>query len=190
MPLRIGEFFRYDGGVAADGRGGPADPLSYAIPLTHMPEPDQSAALAQARLFTDGGCSGNPGPGGWAFILRHPPTGKEIEQFGAEQDTTNNRMELMAVIRGLEALKQPTAVEMFTDSVYVGRGLIDWLARWKKNGWRTAAKKPVKNVDLWRRLDELSGIHRIKYTPVIGHSGHPENERCDELAVAAYQKFL
>jgi ribonuclease HI len=155
-----------------------------------MPDSNESASLAQAHLFTDGGCSGNPGPGGWAFILRHPPTGTEMEEFGADEETTNNRMELIAVIRGLETLKQPTAVELFTDSVYVGKGLSEWLPRWKRNGWRTAAKKPVKNVKLWQKLDELAAIHRVKYTRVAGHSGHPENDRCDELAVAAYQKFL
>lgn len=145
------------------------------------------------QLFTDGGCSGNPGPGGWAFILRHLRSGKEMEQAGAEEHTTNNRMELLAVIRGLETLKRRCRVELATDSAYVGQGLTSWMKGWKKNGWRRREKNkfvPVKNEDLWRRLDELLGQHDVQYTPVRGHSGHPENERCDELAVAAYQKYL
>jgi ribonuclease HI len=145
------------------------------------------------HLFTDGGCSGNPGPGGWGFVLRHPATGKEMEQSGAERETTNNRMELMAVIVGLETLKRPCAVELFTDSVYVGKGISEWMPKWKRNGWRRKdgnSYKPVKNVDLWKRLDAQLERHRVKYTWVAGHSGHPENERCDELAVAAYQKYL
>lgn len=147
----------------------------------------------QVQLFTDGGCSGNPGPGGWAFILRDVATVKELERFGAEREATNNRMELTAVVRGLEALKRPCDVELFTDSVYVGKGLTEWLAKWKSNGWRRregSQWKPIKNEDLWRELDELALRHRIKYTRVAGHSGHPENDRCDELAVAAYQKYL
>jgi len=147
----------------------------------------------EVRLFTDGGCSGNPGPGGWAFVLKHPESGKELEKSGAERETTNNRMEMMAVIEGLEALKRPTAVELVTDSTYVGKGISEWLPKWKANGWRRRAKggwAEVKNEDLWRRLDALLGKHQIHFTHVRGHSGHPENERCDTLAVAAYQKFL
>jgi len=147
----------------------------------------------EIHLFTDGGCSGNPGPGGWGYVLRHVASEKEKEASGGERETTNNRMELMAVIRGLEALKRPCYVELFTDSTYVGKGLSEWLAKWKANGWRRRegkAFKPVKNEDLWRRLDELIQRHRVKYTRVAGHSGHPENDRCDELAVAAYQKYL
>jgi len=147
----------------------------------------------EVQLFTDGGCSGNPGPGGWAFLLRHPASGKELERSGAEPETTNNRMELLAVIRGLEALKRPTLVELVTDSVYVGRGLTQWLPRWKANGWRRHAGKQqpdIKNEDLWRRLDQLLAQHRVQFTHIRGHSGHPENERCDRLAVAAYQKYL
>ncbi|MBI3467664.1 MAG: ribonuclease HI [Planctomycetes bacterium] len=154
-----------------------------------MPSPKQP----EVHLFTDGACSGNPGPGGWAFILRHPATGKEIERFGAERETTNNRMELMAVIRGLEALKRPTHVELFTDSEYVRKGLCEWMAKWKANGWRRGRGRdssPVKNLDLWLQLDKLIAQHEIKYTRVAGHSGHPENDRCDVLAVAAYQQFL
>ena len=148
---------------------------------------------ADVHLFTDGGCSGNPGPGGWGFVLRHLATGKEMENSGAEPMTTNNRMELTAVIRGLEALKRPCSVELFTDSVYVGKGLSEWVPKWKKNNWQRKERgkfKPVKNVELWQRLDELASIHHLKYTRVAGHSGHPENERCDTLAVAAYQKYL
>lgn len=145
------------------------------------------------HLFTDGGCSGNPGPGGWAYILRHPASGKEAEQAGAEPETTNNRMELSAVIEGLAALKKPSEVELFTDSVYVGKGMSEWMAKWKSNGWRRKEGKkmvPVKNEELWRRLDELLQVHNVHYTRVAGHSGHPENDRVDELAVAAYQKYL
>ena len=148
---------------------------------------------AEVHLFTDGGCSGNPGPGGWAYLLRHPATGKQIEGSGGEPETTNNRMELQAVIEGLTALKRPTHVELFTDSVYVGRGMRDWLPKWKANGWRRKEGKrlvAIKNEELWRRLDELLVAHQVKYTRVAGHSGHPENDRVDELAVAAYQKYL
>lgn len=150
-----------------------------------------SSSLPQVRLYTDGACSGNPGPGGWAFILRHDASGKEMEQSGAEPDTTNNRMELTAVVRGLEALKRPCLVELYTDSVYVGQGLTQWLPKWKANGWRRregGAWKPIKNEDLWRRLDQLVARHRLHYTRVAGHSGHPENERCDLLAVQAIQR--
>ena len=148
---------------------------------------------ALVHLFTDGACSGNPGPGGWAFVLRHPASGKELERSGADQQTTNNRMELTAVIQGLEALKQASRVELFTDSVYVGKGLDEWLAKWKANSWQRRDGKrwaAIKNEDLWRQLDQLAALHEIKYTRVAGHSGHPENERCDELAVAAYQKYV
>jgi ribonuclease HI len=147
---------------------------------------------ADVYLFTDGACSGNPGPGGWAFILRHPTTGKELETAGGERETTNNRMELTAVVRGLEALKRPCRVELFTDSVYVGKGLTEWLPKWKANGWKRKEKgslKAVKNEDLWRELDALIARHRVKYTRVAGHSGHPENDRCDAMAVAALQRY-
>jgi ribonuclease HI len=157
--------------------------------MTTSPKPE----LSEVHLYTDGGCSGNPGPGGWAFILRHMATGQAKEGSGAERETTNNRMELLAVIRGLEALKRPCRVELFTDSVYVGKGLTEWMRNWKKNGWRRKEGdrwKPVKNDDLWQKLDELLQSHQLKYTRVAGHSGHPENDRCDELAVAAYQQFL
>ena len=157
--------------------------------MTPKPLPN----LPEVQLFTDGACSGNPGPGGWAFVLRHPASGKELQRSGAERETTNNRMEMMAVLRGLEALKRPTAVELITDSVYVGKGLSEWLPKWKAQGWRRGRgpdSAPVKNEDLWRQLDALLAKHRVKFTHVRGHRGHPENERCDKLAVAAYQKFL
>ena len=149
--------------------------------------------LPEVHLFTDGGCSGNPGPGGWAYLLRHPASGIEVEQSGGERETTNNRMELTAVIEGLAALKKASHVELFTDSVYVGKGMSEWMGKWKANGWRRKEGKrmvPVKNEELWRRLDELLAVHDVRYTRVAGHSGHPENDRVDELAVAAYQQFL
>jgi ribonuclease HI len=158
-----------------------------------MNEPTSSDARPLVQLFTDGGCSGNPGPGGWAFLLRHPQSGKELERFGAEAQTTNNRMELTAVIEGLSTLSRPSTVELFTDSVYVGKGLSEWMANWKRNGWKRregGRMAPVKNEDLWRKLDELTQTHRVRFTHVAGHSGHPENERCDQLAVAAYQHLL
>jgi ribonuclease HI len=144
---------------------------------------------AEVQLYTDGACSGNPGPGGWAFVLRHPASGKEIEKSGAEAQTTNNRMELLAVIRGLETLKRPATVELISDSTYVLKGLAEWMPKWKANGWRRREGdqwKEVKNEDLWRSLDQLVAKHRVRVTHVRGHAGHPENERCDQLAVAAY----
>jgi ribonuclease HI len=146
----------------------------------------------RVQLFTDGACSGNPGPGGWAFILRHLASGKEMEQSGAEAETTNNRMELLAVVRGLEALKKPCEVELLTDSVYVGKGLMEWMPKWKSAGWRRKEGtqwKPVKNDDLWKQLDQLITRHQLRYTRVAGHSGHPENDRCDQLAVEAYKNM-
>lgn len=143
-------------------------------------------------LFTDGACSGNPGPGGWGFILRHPKSGKEIERSGGEAMTTNNRMEMLAVIEGLKALTRPTAVELISDSKYVLQGLGQWVRGWKANGWkrREGGKlKEVKNVELWQELDRLAHRHTIKFTHVKGHAGHPENERCDQLAVEASLKF-
>ena len=147
----------------------------------------------EVRLYTDGGCSGNPGPGGWAYILEHVSTGKKKEAFGADPETTNNRMELMAVISGLEALKRATSVRLISDSKYVGNGLTEWMPGWKRNNWKrgpAGARKPVKNVDLWKQLDELVSLHTVSFEWVAGHAGHEENERCDELAVAAYQQYL
>lgn len=131
-------------------------------------------------IFTDGACSGNPGPGGWGAILTLGQNVKEI--CGGEPDTTNNRMELMAAIRALEALTKPCAVELHTDSTYVMKGISEWIHNWKRRGWRTADNKPVKNDDLWRRLDEARGRHQVTWKWVKGHAGHPMNERADELA--------
>jgi len=163
------------------------NPQSVATTLT------ATSSLPVVQLFTDGACSGNPGPGGWAFILRHPASSKEMERSGGEPNTTNNRMELTAVVRGLEALKRRSRVEVLTDSVYVGKGITEWMPKWKANGWRRKEKNklvPIANEELWRELDELLAKHSIKYTRVAGHSGHAENDRVDELAVAAYQQFL
>lgn len=142
-------------------------------------------------LYTDGACSGNPGPGGWGFILDHPASGRRLEKSGGEEATTNNRMELMAVIEGLSMLKRPTSVEIVSDSTYVLKGLSEWMAGWKANGWRRkegGRLAEVKNVDLWRKLDELKGLHSLTFTKIKGHSGHPENERCDEMAVEETKK--
>jgi ribonuclease HI len=152
-----------------------------------------SDSLPIVHLFTDGGGSGNPGPGGWAFILRHPVSGKELEQSGGEPLTTNNRMELTAAVRGLAALKSRSRVELFTDSVYVGKGISEWRPKWKANGWRLKEKNtlvPIANEALWQALDAHIARHDVKYTRVAGHSGHAENDRVDELAVAAYQQYL
>lgn len=132
------------------------------------------------QAFTDGACKGNPGPGGWGVLLRWGSTEKEL--FGGESETTNNRMELMAVIVALESLKRPTCIEITTDSQYVKRGVEDWMPRWKLNGWRTADRKPVKNRDLWERLDGALAGHRVRWRWVKGHVGHVENERADRLA--------
>jgi ribonuclease HI len=139
------------------------------------------------EIFTDGACSGNPGPGGWAAILRSGTREREIS--GGEVITTNNRMELTAAIRGLEALRKPSDVVVYTDSRYVMDGVTRWLPRWKLNGWRTADKKPVKNDDLWRVLDALAALHHTSWKWVAGHSGHPENERADALARTAIESM-
>lgn len=138
------------------------------------------ADLKIVDIFTDGACSGNPGPGGWGAILRY--NGAEKELCGGEGDTTNNRMELMAAIRALEALTRSMDVRLYTDSEYVKNGITQWIKGWKARGWLTADRKPVKNVDLWQRLDEAAQRHRIAFHWVRGHAGHPENERADELA--------
>lgn len=143
--------------------------------------------LPHVELFTDGACSGNPGPGGWAFILRHPLSGKEREQAGGHPKTTNNRMELMSVIAGLQALEKPSRVDLYSDSQYVINGLKEWLDQWKARGWRTANKKPVQNLDYWKRLDDLRQKHHMACHWVRGHNNHPENERCDKLAVQAIE---
>ena len=139
------------------------------------------------RIWTDGACSGNPGPGGWGAILQHGDSTKELS--GGEADTTNNRMELMAAIQALEALKRPCSVIMTTDSQYVKGGIMSWMHGWKKNGWRTADKKPVKNMDLWQRLDQAACTHSITWQWVKGHAGDVMNERCDELARMAMTPF-
>lgn len=148
------------------------------------------ASRPHVELFTDGACSGNPGPGGWAYILRHPSTGRTREASGAERDTTNNRMELRAVIEGLRALTKPSLVDLTSDSQYVLKGLKEWMAGWKKRGWLTADKKPVKNRELWEQLDDLQREHDIRFHWIRGHNEHPENERCDQLAVEAREKLV
>ncbi|MBP6638005.1 MAG: ribonuclease HI [Sulfuritalea sp.] len=132
------------------------------------------------EIYTDGACSGNPGPGGWGAILRSGETEREL--FGGEPQTTNNRMEMTAVIEALRALKKPVAAKVHTDSQYVQKGISEWIHGWKRRGWKTAGKDPVKNEDLWRELDRLAAQHEIEWIWVRGHAGHPENERADELA--------
>jgi len=134
----------------------------------------------EVEIFTDGACRGNPGPGGWGALLRYGRHEREL--YGGERETTNNRMELMAAIRALESLKRPCRVRLTTDSTYVKKGITEWLPNWKKRGWKTAARKPVKNVDLWKRLDEAVQRHDVRWHWVRGHTGHPENERADQLA--------
>ncbi|MDP3547886.1 MAG: ribonuclease HI [Phreatobacter sp.] len=134
----------------------------------------------RVEIFTDGACSGNPGPGGWGAILRYGDTVRELN--GGEPVTTNNRMELLAAINALEALKRPSHVDLHTDSQYVKNGIMNWIHGWKRNGWKTADKKPVKNAELWQRLDDVADLHQVTWHWVKGHAGHPENERADELA--------
>jgi ribonuclease HI len=143
-------------------------------------------SVAAVELFTDGACRGNPGPGGWGVLLRFQSVERELA--GGEVKTTNNRMELMAAIRGLEALKRPVSVRVHTDSTYVKDGITKWLGAWKARGWRTADKKPVKNVDLWQRLELALAPHDVEWVWVRGHSGHAENERVDRLAREAVPK--
>jgi len=140
------------------------------------------AELPEVEIFTDGACKGNPGPGGWGAILRS--NGKERELSGGESPTTNNRMELMAAIEALNALKRPCRVQLTTDSNYVRDGITKWIHGWRRNGWKTADRKPVKNAELWQALLEASEPHRIEWHWVRGHAGHPENERADQLACA------
>ena len=142
--------------------------------------------MKQVDIFTDGACSGNPGPGGWGTIIRY--NGHEKELSGGDRDTTNNRMEMMACISGLNALKEECSVTITTDSNYVKDGITKWITNWKKRGWKTADGKPVKNQDLWMLLDSLTTTHTVQWKWVKGHSGHPENERCDELARQAIPK--
>lgn len=136
--------------------------------------------MKKVEIFTDGACRGNPGPGGWGALLRYGDVEREL--FGGEPNTTNNRMELQAAIEALKALSRPCSVDLTTDSVYVRNGITTWMDNWKKKGWRTAARKPVKNVDLWQALDTESQRHQVRWHWVKGHSGHAENERADQLA--------
>ena len=143
--------------------------------------------MNEVEIFTDGACSGNPGPGGWGAIMRSKGVEKELS--GGEKDSTNNRMEMMAVIVALESLTRPCAVKITTDSQYVMKGMMEWLPGWKKRNWKTAAKKPVKNVDLWKRMELAAQAHELEWEWVRGHQGHIENERADQLAVAARDQF-
>jgi ribonuclease HI len=140
------------------------------------------------EAWTDGACRGNPGPGGWGVLLRYK--GNEKTLYGAERETTNNRMELMAAIQALESLTRQCKVQLTTDSQYVQKGITEWLPNWKRRGWKTAAKKPVKNVDLWQRLDKAVAEHDVEWHWVRGHSGHPENELADTLANQAIDELL
>jgi ribonuclease HI len=132
------------------------------------------------KIYTDGACQGNPGPGGWGAVLLYKDYRKEIK--GGEPDTTNNRMELMAAIQALESLKKPSIVQLFSDSQYVKQGITTWIHNWKKNGWRNSQRQPVKNIDLWQRLDKIVAYHKVTFHWVKGHAGDPENERADQLA--------
>lgn len=138
------------------------------------------AGSEAVEIFTDGACSGNPGPGGWGAILRFQGVEKELQ--GGDANTTNNRMEMLAAIHALEAMKRPVRAVIYTDSTYLRDGITKWIHAWKKRGWKTASKKPVKNVDLWQRLEEAMAPHDIEWRWVKGHAGHPENERADALA--------
>jgi ribonuclease HI len=146
-----------------------------------------TAIPAHVEIFTDGACSGNPGPGGWGAVLRYKDAEKDLS--GGEAATTNNRMEMMAAIMALETLKRPSKVELYTDSNYLRDGIMKWIHGWKRNGWKTADKKPVKNVDLWQRLERAIERHDVTWHWVRGHAGHPENERADALARAAIAAF-
>lgn len=141
----------------------------------------------EITIFTDGGCHGNPGPGGWGVILQYGSQKRELS--GGDPETTNNRMELRAAIAGLASLREPCAVTVFTDSQYVRQGILEWIHKWKARGWMRTASQPVKNADLWRQLDAEASRHKVKWTWLKGHSGHPENERCDELAAKEIAKI-
>jgi len=144
--------------------------------------------MKQIIIYTDGACSGNPGPGGWGVLLvwnRH-----EREMYGGEAETTNNRMELMAALNALNALKEPCRIDLYTDSIYVRDGISSWIEGWRRNGWRTAAKKPVKNMELWQQLDEARARHDVRWHWIKGHAGHPENERADALARKGAENML
>jgi ribonuclease HI len=143
--------------------------------------------MTEVEIFTDGACKGNPGPGGWGVVLRSGAHEKELS--GGEALTTNNRMELLAAIRGLESLKKPSRVKLYTDSVYVRDGITKWVHAWLRNGWRTSDRKPVKNADLWQELIDATAPHRVEWHWVKGHNGHPENDRADQLACDAAISF-
>lgn len=145
--------------------------------------------VTHIELFTDGACSGNPGPGGWAYILREVATGREEENSGGEAATTNNRMELLSVINGLSKLDKPCKVDLFSDSQYVLKGIDEWMDNWIKRGWKGTNRKTVKNLELWKQLDDLRQYHDLICHWVKGHNEHPENERCDRLAVEACEQF-
>ncbi len=160
-----------------------------ASDATDPTDPNQpTETRSRVTVHTDGACLGNPGPGGWGAILRYGR--HELELYGGEADTTNNRTELMAAIRALETLSRPSAVDLHTDSSYVRNGIMSWVAKWKANGWRTAAKAPVKNEDLWRRLDAAAAGHDVTWHWVKGHAGDPGNERADMLANKGVDKAL
>lgn len=148
----------------------------------------EDADGSRVEIYTDGACRGNPGPGGWAALLRYRGTERTLS--GSEPMTTNNRMELMAAIRALETLTRPCRIDLTTDSEYVRKGIVEWLPGWKRRGWRTAARQPVKNADLWKRLDAAARPHDVQWHWVRGHSGHPDNERVDRLAVRAIDELL
>lgn len=149
-----------------------------------MPQPKP-----HVEMYTDGACSGNPGPGGWAYILKHPESRRVRERSGGERATTNNRMELMSVIEGLRSLDGPSRIDLYSDSQYVCQGLNEWLDEWKARGWRRPRNASIRNLDLWKLLDELRRPHILSCHWVRGHNEHPENERCDRLAVAAREEF-
>ena len=170
----------------------PSSRLCLASPLTvivlHPRFCHHPRRVKKVIIHSDGACQGNPGPGGWAAVLAFGSRNRELS--GGVPATTNNRMELQAAIAALTAIAEPCAVELHTDSSYLRDGITKWISGWKRNGWLTKTKDPVKNEDLWRQLDELIARHKLTYAYIAGHSGHVENERCDKLAVAAYQQFL
>ena len=153
------------------------------MPIT----PDKNKTIAQVTIYTDGACSGNPGPGGWGALLRYGKHEKELS--GGAPETTNNRMELTGAIEALKALKKPSQVQFYTDSEYLRKGITEWIRAWKRKGWKTAAKKPVKNQDLWRELDSVIQQHEIEWHWLRGHAGQRDNERVDQLARDAIPKF-
>ena len=168
-----------------------------ALSSSKRPRPDRASASEHADqgtahevwLYADGACSGNPGPGGWGTILVQAGNGRRLEMSGSEAQTTNNRMEMTAVLEGLRRLRSPSRVHVVTDSRYLVDGMKSWVHTWQRNGWKTASKDPVKNRELWEELLRLSREHTVDFSWIRGHAGHAENERCDALAVAAYRKY-